>query len=135
MAIPIGRREFTFLLGGAVAALPSTIHSQKAAMPVVGLLSTRSDTDDPHLVAAIYAGLKETGYVAGQNLAIEARFAASQYDRLLQLAADLVQRHVAAIITMGTAAAPAAKAATSTIPVIFGIGDDPVKLGDRKSVV
>jgi putative ABC transport system substrate-binding protein len=128
------RRQFITLIGGAATALPSAIHSQKAAMSVVGLLSTRSDTDDPYLVAAIYAGLKETGYVAGQNLTIEARFAANQYDRLQQLAADLVQRHVAAIITMGTAAALAAKAATPTIPVIFGIGDDPVKLGLVRSL-
>jgi len=120
------RRDFIALLGGAAAAWPL---GAQAAMPVVGLLSTRSDTDDLYLVAAIYKGLKETGYVVGQNVAIEARFAANQYDRLQQLAADLVQRQVAAIITMGTAAAPAAKAATSTIPVIFGIGDDPVKLG------
>ena len=128
MAIHVGRREFITLVGGA-AAWPLAARAQQAAVPVIGLLSTRADTDDPHFVAAVYKGLKETGYVEGQNVAIEARFAANQYNRLQPLVAELVQRRVAAIITMGTAAAPAAKAATSTIPVIFGIGDDPVKMG------
>jgi putative ABC transport system substrate-binding protein len=121
------RRRFITLIGGA-ATLPLAARAQQG-IPVIGLLSTRADTDDPQFVGAIHKGLKETGYVEGQNVAIEARFAANQYNRLQQLAAELVQRQVAAIITMGTAAAPAAKAATSTIPVIFGIGDDPVKLG------
>ena len=123
------RREFISLVGGAAAAWPLATLAQQPAIPVVGVLSTRAATDDPHLVAAIYKGLKETGYIEGQNIAIEARFAANRYDQLQQLATELVQRRVAAIITMGTAAAPAAKAATSTIPVIFAIGDDPVKLG------
>jgi putative tryptophan/tyrosine transport system substrate-binding protein len=124
------RREFISLFGGAaVWPLAAQAQAQQPGMPVIGLLSTRAPDDDPHFVTAIHKGLKETGYVEGQNVLIETRFAANQYDRLQQLAAQLVERHVTVITTMGTAAAPAAKAATSTIPVVFGIGDDPVKLG------
>lgn len=128
------RREFIFALGSAVAALPHATRAQRPSKPVIGLLSTRADTDDLYLVAAIYRGLRETGYIDGENVTIEARFAANQYNLLPQLAAELVQHRVAAIVTMGTAAAPIAKAATSTIPVIFGIGDDPVKLGLVNSI-
>lgn len=121
------RRDFIPLIG-SLAAWPLVARAQRPTMPVIGLLSTRAATDDPRLVTAIHRGLEETGYIEGQNVTIEARFAANQYDRLQQLAAELVNRQVAVIITMGTAAAPAAKAVTSRIPVIFGIGDDPVKL-------
>jgi putative tryptophan/tyrosine transport system substrate-binding protein len=126
------RREFITLVVGGTAAWPIAARAQRLplpAKPVIGLLSTRAETDDPYFVAAIYRGLKETGFVVGQNVSVEPRFAANKYDRLPQLAAELVQAHVAAIVTMGTAAAPPAKAATSTIPVIFGMGDDPEKLG------
>src|SRR5262245_26740173 len=121
------RREFITLLGGA-ATWPMAAKAQQP-MPVIGVLSTRAPGADPHLLTALHRGLKEIGFVDGQNLRIEYRFAANQYDRLPTLAADLVGRRVALIVSMGTPAAPAAKAATATIPVVFGIGDDPVKLG------
>jgi putative ABC transport system substrate-binding protein len=98
-------------------------------MPVVGVLSTRAPGADPHILTAFHKGLNEAGFIEGQNLRIEYRFAANQYDRLPTLAADLVHQRVALIATMGTPAAPAAKAATATIPVVFGVGDDPVQLG------
>jgi putative tryptophan/tyrosine transport system substrate-binding protein len=98
-------------------------------MPVIGVLSTRTAGADPRVLTAFHGGLKEAGFIEGQNLRIEYRFAANQYDRLPMLAADLVRQGVALITTMGTPAAPAAKAATATIPIVFGTGDDPVQLG------
>jgi ABC-type uncharacterized transport system substrate-binding protein len=123
------RREFIAFFGGAAAAWPLVASAQPAAMPVVGVLSTRAPGADPHLLTALHRGLEEAGFVDGQNLRIEYRFAANQYDRLPALAADLAGRRVALIVSMGTPAAPAAKAATATIPVVFGVGDDPVHLG------
>jgi putative ABC transport system substrate-binding protein len=127
----VRRRDFFItLLGGAAAAWPLAAGAQQGErVRRIGVLSTRAPGADPHLLTALQRGLEETGFVDGQNLGIEYRFAANQYDRLPALAADLVGRRVALIVSMGTPAAPAAKAATATIPVVFGVGDDPVQLG------
>jgi putative ABC transport system substrate-binding protein len=130
MAIHVRRREFIFALGGAAVAWPLAARAQQPSKPLVGFLHSLSPRAIADRVAAFREGLTEAGYVDGRDLDIEFRWAQGQYDRLPDLARELVARRVAAIVSGSTAAALAAKAATATIPIIFtGVGGDPVKLG------
>ena len=124
------RRELIFTLGGAAAAWPFAARAQQAAMPVIGFLSSGPPQVFAHLIEAFRQGLSEIGYVVGRNVTFEHRAAGNEYDRFRAMADDLVRHQVAVIFaTGGTAAALAAKSATTTIPIVFYMGGDPVKQG------
>ena len=130
MAVGIGRRQFISALGGTTVAWPLTARAQQPAISVIGFLGPTSPDAIADRLSAFHQGLGQSGFVEGRNVAIEYKWAEDQYDRLPALAAELVQRQVAVIFTAGgTPTAVAAKQASSTIPIVFVIGADPIKFG------
>ena len=125
----IQRREFITLIGAAAATWPLAARAQQPAMPVIGYLNNGSPESDASRLTGLRRGLSQTGYVEGRNLVIEYRWAGNQADRLPALAADLVQLSVSVIVSPGMVATLTAKAATTSIPIVFGIANDPVQFG------